>query len=71
MNNIGKIVHGCADLYLGSPNKNIGDAFLLAWKFPDKYTFKDDKGELMLNLQHTYVKRKSDFALMSILKQQY
>jgi hypothetical protein len=32
VNQIGEIVHSSVYRYLGSPNKNIGDAFLLVWK---------------------------------------
>ena len=37
VNTIGKIVHMEAHLHGGSANKNIGDAFLLVWKFPSEY----------------------------------
>ena len=33
VNNIAEIVHTIVDRFQGSPNKNIGDAFLLVWKF--------------------------------------
>ena len=33
VNEIAEIVHGTVDNYNGSANKNIGDAFLLVWKF--------------------------------------
>ena len=33
VNEIGEIVHGVVDQYSGAANKNIGDAFLLVWKF--------------------------------------
>ena len=33
VNEIAEIVHGTVDSYLGSANKNIGDAFLLVWKY--------------------------------------
>lgn len=33
VNEIGEIVHGIVDKYSGAANKNIGDAFLLVWKF--------------------------------------
>lgn len=33
VNEIGEIVHGIVDSYSGAANKNIGDAFLLVWKF--------------------------------------
>lgn len=35
VNEIGEIVHGIVDRYMGSANKNIGDAFLLVWKFDE------------------------------------
>lgn len=34
VNEIAEIVHGTIYDYSGSANKNIGDAFLLVWKFP-------------------------------------
>jgi hypothetical protein len=33
VNEIAAIVHGMVDQYSGSANKNIGDAFLLVWKY--------------------------------------
>lgn len=33
VNEIGEIIHGMVDKYSGAANKNIGDAFLLVWKF--------------------------------------
>jgi len=41
VNTIAKIVHVEVHLHGGSANKNIGDAFLLVWKFP-KTIFPDD-----------------------------
>ena len=35
VNEIVEIVHGVVDRYQGAANKNIGDAFLLVWKFDD------------------------------------
>jgi class 3 adenylate cyclase len=35
VNEIAEIVHGTVDYFSGAANKNIGDAFLLVWKFPD------------------------------------
>jgi len=32
VNRIAGVVHSCIDEFFGSPNKNIGDAFLLAWR---------------------------------------
>jgi hypothetical protein len=36
VNKIAKIVHSAVDEFGGSPNKNIGDAFLLAWRLNDR-----------------------------------
>ncbi len=36
VNEIGEIVHGIVDQFSGAPNKNIGDAFLLVWKFDEE-----------------------------------
>lgn len=38
VNSIGNIVHNEVSLHGGSANKNIGDAFLLVWKFPEHVT---------------------------------
>jgi len=33
VNEVAEIVHSTVDSFSGSANKNIGDAFLLVWKF--------------------------------------
>lgn len=35
VNSVAEITHSMVDRYGGSANKNIGDAFLLVWKFFD------------------------------------
>lgn len=36
VNEIAEIVHGTINEYCGETNKNIGDAFLIVWKYtPD------------------------------------
>lgn len=46
VNEIAEIVHGTVDHYSGSANKNIGDAFLLVWKYrPDDYVL-DENGKM-------------------------
>ena len=37
VNEIAEIVHDITSQYSGCANKNIGDAFLLVWKFEDEY----------------------------------
>ena len=36
VNEIAEIVHSIVDNFTGSSNKNLGDAFLLVWKFSEK-----------------------------------
>jgi class 3 adenylate cyclase len=36
VNEIGEIVHSTVNQYSGFANKNVGDAFLLVWKFEEE-----------------------------------
>jgi len=40
-NKIGNIIHSTVDEFCGSPNKNLGESFLLVWKFPDSEILED------------------------------
>jgi class 3 adenylate cyclase len=46
VNQIAEIVHSQVDKYLGAANKNIGEAFLLVWKFPEELLLRDNNGDL-------------------------
>ena len=67
VNEIAEVVHGLVDAYSGSPNKNIGDAFLLVWKFEEEDYYPDHAGELHLNV-NTRVEQIADMACLSFLK---
>tara|TARA_B110000503_G_C6819139_1_gene278158 strand:+ start:243 stop:416 length:174 start_codon:yes stop_codon:yes gene_type:complete len=41
VNKIAEITHSVVDRYGGAANKNIGDAFLLVWKFKDPNEIKE------------------------------
>lgn len=67
VNKIGEIVHSCTHVYYGAANKNIGDAFLLAWKICD--------GDLNLDVRtptkyhrHITPREMADSALTAFLK---
>lgn len=48
VNTLAEIVHSRVDEYTGAANKNIGEAFLLVWKF-DKLDYEvKENGELEL-----------------------
>jgi len=64
VNEIGEIVHGIVDKYSGAANKNIGDAFLLVWKFEEGDQQTDpETGELRVK----ECGRVSQLADMSVL----
>lgn len=65
VNDIAKIIHGVACEYLGIPNKNIGDAFLIVWKLPQQEL--DDKYRI-INKQSYITNNLADCALISLLK---
>jgi class 3 adenylate cyclase len=67
VNEIAEIVHEITSDHCGSANKNIGDAFLLVWKFEDKFVEKDADGNLILK-KCTEVSQMVDLALVAFLK---
>jgi class 3 adenylate cyclase len=67
VNEIAQIVHGITDLYLGAANKNIGDAFLLVWKFQDKDIIRNGSS-VSLDTKSIYVTEVADLALISFVK---
>jgi hypothetical protein len=66
VNEIAELVHELTADYGGSANKNIGDAFLLVWKFDDKFV-KTMKHEILL-IDSPEVNQIVDMALISFLK---
>lgn len=67
VNEIAEIVHGTVDFFSGAANKNIGDAFLLVWKFPQDEVEYDEEGQLQLKDTDS-VRGFADMALVSFLK---
>ena len=45
VNEIADITHGIVDRFCGAANKNIGDAFLLVWKYNDEMVRVDENGD--------------------------
>jgi hypothetical protein len=57
------------DKYGGSANKNIGDAFLLVWKFKNQAEFFNDDFSPAQNVKYSVENRQlADLALFSFLK---
>lgn len=76
VNKIGQIVHECTSIYYGAPNKNIGDAFLLAWKVADGDLEKENRwAEVLCDARDKFgatrkitVNEMADSALAAFLK---
>lgn len=67
VNTLAEIVHSRVDEYGGAANKNIGEAFLLVWKFdPLSYEYGND-GDITLLKTHQ-VMCLTDMSIMSFVK---
>jgi class 3 adenylate cyclase len=67
VNQVAEVVHSQVDKYGGSANKNIGDAFLLAWKFQD-VDLIDENGEVALKTKSKRVSIMADLSVFSFIK---
>ncbi len=68
VNEIAQVVHGETHEFLGDPNKNIGDAFLLVWKFPENELFTGLNGKLSFSKDSYLINNYAESALISMLK---
>lgn len=73
VNEIAQICHSIVNSHVGSPNKNIGDAFLLVWKYDETdIKFQDhvqDNGHRKLQMVQTKrVKQIADLAVLSFIR---
>ncbi|OMJ77930.1 hypothetical protein SteCoe_22364 [Stentor coeruleus] len=68
VNEIAQIVHGLVDKYLGAANKNIGDAFLLVWKFHNEELFLNEDDKIVRNPVSKRAQYLPDVTLISFLK---
>jgi hypothetical protein len=76
VNKIGEIVHRCTHQYYGAANKNIGDAFLLAWRICDgDLEEEEERGDVTISANDVLGKTRAittsemaDSALTAFLK---
>jgi class 3 adenylate cyclase len=68
VNEIAQVVHGVVDKYLGAANKNIGDAFLLVWKFNSDEFYLDNEDQIVRNPASLRASYLPDLTLLSFLK---
>lgn len=67
VNEVADIVHGAVDRFSGAANKNIGDAFLLVWKFNSDDVELDETGQLVTK-QNSRNAQYADMSLISFLR---
>ena len=53
---------------MGAANKNIGDAFLLVWRIPEKFCLIDENDNSMVLKDCFYVNNIADLSLIGIIK---
>lgn len=68
VNEIAEIVHEITNDYGGYANKNIGDAFLLVWKFENDWIEFNENGELVGLKKCKQVSEVVDCAVIAFLK---
>jgi class 3 adenylate cyclase len=67
VNEIGEIIHGIANQFQGFANKNVGDAFLLVWKFEEEDQYYDEETEALEVQTCTRVQQLADMSVISFL----
>ncbi|OMJ82155.1 hypothetical protein SteCoe_17232 [Stentor coeruleus] len=67
VNEIAQIVHGLTSKYFGAANKNIGDAFLIVWKFSPEEVYVEDE-IIVRNPSSKKAFYVPDLALLSFMK---
>lgn len=67
VNKIAAILHQRADQYCGHNNKNIGEAFLIVWKFKESEYFVNHQGDLQL-IESEVTRNFADLSVVSFIK---
>ena len=68
VNEIAEACHGIVNKYGGAANKNIGDAFLLVWKFKEEDIAFDFEPKHLVLRHSKSVSNLADLALISFIK---
>ena len=67
VNEIAHVVHHTVDHHLGNANKNIGDAFMIVWKFSEALYLRDQE-ELEVDPNSHVVRSTADLTVIAFLK---
>ena len=67
VNEIGEIVHSVVNQFSGAANKNVGDAFLLVWKFEEEDQVVEEFSDEVRLVECSRVSQLADMAVISFL----
>ena len=67
VNEIAYIVHHTVDSHLGMANKNVGDAFMVVWKFPEELCRRGIE-EIAVEEESHVVRNLADLAVIAFVK---
>jgi class 3 adenylate cyclase len=70
INEIAEIVHNTVALHSGVGNKNIGDAFLLVWRFSEEDVTTDPYTRLMVPYINENTRALTELAILSVIRLQ-
>lgn len=68
VNEIGEIVHSVVDQFSGAANKNIGDAFLLVWKYQEEDIIRNVEEDTVELRDLDKIHQQADLSVMAFLK---
>lgn len=68
VNEIAEIVHEVVNSHGGAPNKNIGEAFLLIWRFKEEDTERGENNSIALKIQNPNVVAITELAIVAFMK---
>ena len=67
VNEIAEITHATVDQFCGQSNKNIGDAFLLVWKFWENDFIRNPDGSVELKKEDR-IRELSDLPVLAFVR---
>ena len=67
VNEIAEITHATVDQFCGQSNKNIGDAFLLVWKYDEGDYIRKENGSVELRKEER-IREISDLPVIAFVR---
>lgn len=67
VNNVARVVHNSVATFMGSANKNIGEAFLLVWNLPEECLVREESEGDLLSTSNIFLERYAESAVASFV----